>query len=159
MKVLHKVFFALLTLGALSACQDNNDTCPECSDKLGIIEIAQFAPLAGPDCFFEYAADQYTIQTQAEFDDMVAEATSNCTSFVPESIDFDTYSLLGQKVDGSGCSRVFCPKVTDKKNRKQYLYEVELLECGFCLPYEQRMEWVLVPKLPDDYEVEFEFNR
>ncbi|MDR1737671.1 MAG: hypothetical protein LBR66_02470 [Candidatus Symbiothrix sp.] len=38
---------------------------------------------------------------------------------------------------------------------KQYIYTINVVQCGNCESRDASMNWVLVPKIPDDYTVRF----
>jgi hypothetical protein len=43
---------------------------------------------------------------------------------------------------------------TDSINKK-YIYSIKVNECGNCKTNYEHMNWVLVPKIPDNWTVEF----
>lgn len=79
-----------------------------------------------------------------------------CKNAVPEAIDFSKHSLLGKYVRGR-CA-VFKSEVINDNINKQYLFSIEVIECWPCKKSFEKMIWVLVPKLPQDYTVKFELK-
>ena len=72
-------------------------------------------------------------------------------------IDFSQYSVLG-KYAAEGC-RVVCDRNVNKKIEQQkYIYKVIVFHCGTCKKGVIDMNWVLIPKIEDDYSVEFVVN-
>ena len=77
-----------------------------------------------------------------------------CVNFQPESVDFSTYTLLGNYAQG-GCDVAFTRSVIRDDNSKKYSYTVTVREAGSCKKLGFSMNWVLVPKLPPGYAVDF----
>lgn len=71
-------------------------------------------------------------------------------------IDFTQHTLLGLDASGGGCDIGFERIVNKDDTNKLYKYTVKVTECGGCKQMAKSMNWVLVPKLPQDYKVEFE---
>jgi hypothetical protein len=71
------------------------------------------------------------------------------------SINFEKKTLLGYRVCGSGCETIFTREVFLDEPNQKYVYEVLVKEVGACEPLRCQMNWVLVPKLPEGYFVEF----
>ena len=38
---------------------------------------------------------------------------------------------------------------------KKYIYKINVISCGTCEKYSETMNWVLIPKIEDDFTVEF----
>ncbi|OIN57675.1 hypothetical protein [Arsenicibacter rosenii] len=79
---------------------------------------------------------------------------NSCRSFVPETIDFTKFTLLGNYADG-GCDVAFTRLVEPVAKHRKYVYTVKVRESGWCKKLVFSMNWVLVPKLPPGYTVEF----
>ncbi len=134
--------------GCTDDCENNFDTSG------GIIsEIFSFG-----DCFSDVGAleRQYVIRDNAAYQSLgiLPLNTQECMNANLPDIDFDTHSLLGLYADGS-CNVGFDRIVTQNDNTKKYTYTVNVNACGNCESLHFSMNWVLVPKLPDDYTVEF----
>jgi len=71
-----------------------------------------------------------------------------------EPIDFTIYTVLGKHADG-GCMVRFVRDVTKNDILKKYVYTITVFQCGGCYSQDESMNWVLVPKIPEDYTVEF----
>ncbi len=74
------------------------------------------------------------------------------------AIDFSKYSLLGKNVGGGRYLRVIREVIDDKSNSR-YIYTIKVkgdhkFYSGGV--YMVKMNWVLVPKLPQGYTVKFE---
>jgi len=79
----------------------------------------------------------------------------NRATFIP--IDFSKYTVLGKYADG-GCRVVFDRNVTKNIEKKKYTYTITVIECGTCKELELSMNWVLIPKIEDDFSVDFLVN-
>ncbi len=77
-----------------------------------------------------------------------------CINFKPESVDFSKYTLLGNYAQG-GCDAAFTRSVIPDDNNKRYNYTVKVRQAGLCKKLVYSMNWVLVPKLPPGYSVDF----
>lgn len=77
-----------------------------------------------------------------------------CRNYQPEPIDFTKYTLLGNYAAG-GCKVAFTRTVEQDDESKRYVYTIKVREAGACKSLEYSMNWVLVPKLPSGYRVEF----
>ena len=74
-------------------------------------------------------------------------------------IDFSKYTLLGAWL-GTGGSRkpkIIC-EVTDNSEDKTYTFKANLRQCGWGKKYWQEFVWVIVPKIPKDYSIEFDLK-
>jgi len=70
------------------------------------------------------------------------------------AIDFSEYTVLGKYASG-GCHVVFDRNVTKNIEKKQYIYTITVIECGDCYSMWSSMNWVLIPKIEDNFSVEF----
>jgi hypothetical protein len=77
---------------------------------------------------------------------------NNDTTYLP--IDFNQYTVLGKYASG-GCAVVFERNVSRNDAEKRVIYKIKVHECGDCLVHVGYVQWVLVPKIPDDYTVSF----
>ena len=71
-----------------------------------------------------------------------------------QAIDFSKYSVLEVRADG-GCHAVFERNVSKDIIHKKIVYTVTVHQCGDCLVFVSSLNWVLVPKIPEDYTIEF----
>lgn len=150
MKGIHLIFILSITL---SACDKNDCYLPDDSNS-GII-ISSFEVTNKCVRLDEYK-DTYIIRTQQEYDSIKIKESSvdTCTEFKPNPIDFETHTLLGFQVGGT-CQVSYNRNVTEDIKNKKYIYSINVNECGDCKLFNFSMNWVLVPKLPDDWTVEF----
>jgi len=73
------------------------------------------------------------------------------------TIDFTSYTLLGQDANGGGCKRPDYQVTVFRDNvLSQIIFKVRLVEHGSCEMGFDRNEWVLVPKIPEGFRVVFQ---
>jgi hypothetical protein len=95
---------------------------------------------------------EWVIRTQAEYDSL--RATTGCTA-APETIDFTTCTLLG-KYTTAGCNSRFFRQVLRKDEHKTIHYNILVKSRKrACNKSSFSYNWVLVPKFPGNYTVEF----
>jgi len=76
------------------------------------------------------------------------------TAQLPE-IDFNHYDLLTKKTSGSGCGASYSREVIKDDNNKTINYNIQVTYNGMCEKLIISRNWVLVPKIPDGYTVNF----
>ena len=76
----------------------------------------------------------------------------NRATYIP--IDFTKYTLLGREA-GAGCVVVFDRNVTKHPEIFKYIYKIRVIHCGDCKRLHSDMNWVLIPKIEDNFSVEF----
>jgi hypothetical protein len=82
--------------------------------------------------------------------------SADCTPIILPAIDFNSYTLLGIQTGMSECDSLI-REVTVDTSSKKYIYEINIKRyretCSQILKLS--MNWVLVPKLPSEYKVDF----
>jgi len=97
----------------------------------------------------EYAV----LVNKAFYTSLPFEGTENC-SF--PSIDFSQNSLLVQSVKTGGCRFPdLTPNVTWDDTKKEVHYSLKVTTHGNCMMLIFRRKWLLVPRIPDSYNVIF----
>lgn len=79
-----------------------------------------------------------------------------CKDFKLPPIDFSQYTLLGKYTEGGGCSIDFKRNVAWDDANKKVAYSIDIIEIGACMKLAVSMNWILVPKIPPNYNVIFE---
>lgn len=74
-----------------------------------------------------------------------------------EPIDFNSYTLLGIYTY-EGCQAIFIRDVRKNDSLKECTYRVQVQHCGTCEVLVESMNWVLVERIPNDYEVMFKIE-
>jgi hypothetical protein len=78
-----------------------------------------------------------------------------CENYTLPPIDFDEKTLLGIFASGGGCDVDFQREVFRDDNNKEIIYNIKIFSEGTCEAIFSSMNWILIPKIPEDYEVEF----
>ncbi|MEN8958615.1 MAG: hypothetical protein ABF242_10625 [Flavobacteriales bacterium] len=144
-----KIIFITTILALGYSCNKINCSLPAQTNGTGeIISNAEIVQTNILDVDFnrEYVINSdsaNTIDAKVEF--------NNGTT---DSINFTNYTLLGKWAEG-GCNVVIERDVERKNSEKRLIYTLEVHECGNCDMLTGSMNWVLVPKIPEDYTVEF----
>ena len=102
---------------------------------------------------------EFVINTEAEYQDLINYKSSfspSCTNFVLPSIDFSQKTLLGKYASGGGCSIDFTKKVHKDDSNKKVVYVIDVIEQGMCEKLGFSNNWILIPKIPFNYTVEFQ---
>ncbi len=150
------IFFTTLIL--INACK-KTETCHEKEINTGIIEDN----FELGKCFYFLDSPTYVINTLKDYQNLVSQIDSvyivnimpDCENFELYSFDYSNITLLAQYAEGNGCSVAFQRNVSIDETSKQYIYTINIYECGDCNIKEVSMNWVQVPKLPDGYIVRF----
>ena len=102
--------------------------------------------------------DEFVITTQEEYDELIAlyEELIPCDKgYYAPDIDFEQYSLLGRYASGGGCTIDFVKTIYKDETNKQIIYKLVVDEQGLCEMAAVSMNWILVPTIPEGYEVVF----
>jgi hypothetical protein len=99
-------------------------------------------------------------RTYKEFRDLFSNHSIECDTVDFPSIDFNSYILIGKFTYGGGCGEIEpIYKIYEDRERKKIIYKITTdyapLPCKF-LSYS--MNWACIPKLPENYTVEFQVN-
>jgi hypothetical protein len=79
----------------------------------------------------------------------------NCNRATLPSIDFTRYFLIGKHTEGGGCSANYNRQVIIDKENKKITYYIKVTYTGSCFLYFRNMNWALVPRVGNDYTLEF----
>ena len=144
-----KFIIILIALGFLvNSCNKDEETCESIISNEGIIvESVDF------NCNDPFYSGNFVIDSNAELDS-VMNLNSGCQQ--PE-IDFTSYTLLGRYAYTSAIGSYYRNVEEDTTNLR-YNYTITVKNCGSCNCLSQNMNWVLVPKLPNDWTVKFTVN-
>jgi hypothetical protein len=74
-----------------------------------------------------------------------------------DNIDFSKYTILGYPILGGGRTS-YNKNVTKDVTNKKYIYTIDALECTYYRVASIATNCVLIPKIEDDYTVEFVVN-
>jgi len=107
-----------------------------------------------PDCYGPKnlsSNNEYIIKS---FDDLdTSRSYYNCVKGQP-NIDFTVYSVIGKSVKGD-CSMKIRRELKIDHQNKQYIYTINFKDRGMCKKLVWNDNFVIVPKIPNDYTVVF----
>ncbi|MBN1156055.1 hypothetical protein JXA85_00420 [Candidatus Woesearchaeota archaeon] len=101
---------------------------------------------------------EFVIDSQEEYEALLEyKATSSkCDDFELPPIDFSQKTLLGKYTSGTGCEIGFSGLVYKDDNENKVYYVIDVAEEGNCQALGISMNWALIPKVHEGYEVVFE---
>lgn len=140
--------FVMMFVLLLPACRKSPRCWGEDKNKG---EIVESIPLGFCTFSENQLWDNAVIRTQAELDTALA-----CNASMPE-IDFTKHSLLIAKAEGLCVAKVI-RKVTIDDDAKSCVYKIKIRSCGWCKVQTLHENAVLIPKIPEDYTVEFDVD-
>ena len=144
---------------------------PSCQEKLDIYKVCNNIPeqiigtgLIVSDALIPYINESnfslikeyYIINSEEENIHNIKVSYDNGQNFEP--IDFVHYTVLGKHTQ-SGCIVRWLRDVSKNDKLKKYVYTITVVNCGNCHSRDASMNWVLIPKIEDDYTVEFIVNK
>jgi hypothetical protein len=99
-------------------------------------------------------------QTYHNFGDSIRVhfVNNDCSTAILPTIDFTRYFLVGKLTEGGGCSVKYDRQVIEVKNTKTLRYKIKADYSGNCYMLIINMNWVLVPKTYNDYNIEFQID-
>ncbi|MFA7401655.1 MAG: hypothetical protein WCZ21_03885 [Bacteroidales bacterium] len=132
---------------------DKTDNCPDSENYTNSGIIIDNASVEN-NCVSVKNRGNYIITNQQEYDSIeVVKWNDTCDASL-NPINFNAYSLLGMYQRGT-CRVNFERNVSTDSINKKYIYSIKVNECGNCKTNYEHMNWVLVPKIPDNWTVEF----
>jgi hypothetical protein len=162
MKRLQPFFLIILLAIGFSSCS-KSPACKGQDENNGIIE-KYYGNHNFPMCMETYVNEQGTLVIRSN-EELSTIIDSNCANLPeagysedPPEIDFSKYSLLGFWATGGGCEIKIVREVTSSDEDGKYYYKIKIIECGLCDMLRYDANLVLVPKLPEDFKVDFLLN-
>ena len=108
---------------------------------------------------------EFVIRTQSDYQhfiDISPDLHPNpflpCVDYEFPVIDFSQMSLLGKSVTGGGCSFEVKKEVLRNDNERTVTYSITSIFTGTCEKAIHNNNFILVPKIPEDYTVKFEVS-
>lgn len=83
--------------------------------------------------------------------------TSFCKP-APGQVNFNEESVICKEVNGGCQLKIISRDVTINHSLKQYVYAIRYKNCGMCKRMALTIQRVVVPKIPDDYQVIFKLD-
>lgn len=84
-----------------------------------------------------------------------AEIEQNCENYQFPEIDFSSYSLIGKLTMAEGKIKYYKREVIINDDNSKYIYTITVYTKSFNKIQAVDYNWVLVPKIPENYTVEF----
>jgi len=125
-------------------------------------DLSKFGSEGSLACISTFDTDvrekEFVVNTETEYQNLINYKSpfSQCVNFVLPPIDFSQKTLLGKYTSGSGCSIDFVKKVYKNDLSKKITYIIDVIEQGACEMAGFSSNWILIPKAPSDYTVEFQ---
>lgn len=142
-------FYLLLSLFLLFlSCNKNEETCESVIENNGIIESSVNFPCDEP-----FYIGNFVIDSDEDLDS-VMNLDIACTR---PDIDFTQYTMLGKYAWTEDKGSYYRNVEIDSTNL-EYDFTITVKTCGECNCLSQNMNWVLVPKLPEGWSVEFKLK-
>ncbi|MCH8555123.1 MAG: hypothetical protein LAT76_08195 [Schleiferiaceae bacterium] len=142
------IAFALVL--AVIGCGDNRDNCSSPGALLGIAERSLSIT-----CFPDPSNGEYVVQSNAQLDALFEKSNTAGIPCNLQEIDFETHTLLGFYTVVKGCDARFNREVEKVETLRRYIFRVTVDVCSPCEDAIFSYNWVLVPKLPPGYTVDF----
>jgi hypothetical protein len=126
-------------------------------------EIIETRPVDIKGCIRHFPSRQIVIRDAESFRKAIrSDASRDWCDKNLESIDFDKHSLLGVALVTDYCDRPagLAHQLIKDTATKKYLFDISYdTPTGVCRRMGYWDVWVIVPKIPDDYEVGFKVRK
>lgn len=152
LKKIIKIYFILFSFAILSNCSKSPLCWGEDKNNGIIVSSIDFGI-----CFYDFPENEYIMETEVELDSLFNLISNQDTECEKPEIDFSKHTLLGQYASGA-CEVKFIRDVEKDNRDESYIYTVKVRECGLCKSMAYGLNWILVPKLPNDWSVKFEIK-
>ena len=152
MKIKISLLILLLT-GILWSCERQ---CILPKEEIGTGEIIPNAKVSTVDNHLKKIQQQEAgkcIQSDSQNIDSLRVSFDGGKNY--EAIDFSKYTVLENFVKTGGCSAVYERNVSKDIIHKKIVYTITIHRCGICKILLMSWNWVLVPKIPEDYTIEY----
>jgi hypothetical protein len=83
----------------------------------------------------------------------------NCDTAQLPNIDFSKFSLLTKITIGGGCNANYERTITKDTKNKKIIYQITATYNGHCYMQIINRNWVVTPKIPDDYTIVFNVDQ
>lgn len=143
------VVWFLMTL--ILSCTKNKN-CYLSQQIIGNGEIVSNALVSQPLITWDMKNQEHIIQADTQNVFELKVSFDNGNTF--DDIDFKQYTLLG-KYARENCKATFERNVSKDDSQKKIFYNLKIKQCGKCETNWESMNWVLVPKIPENYNVIF----
>lgn len=116
-----------------------------------IVKVYEFG-----DCFLYTSLDsQVVIDDATKWTAFKQKYLKYCDTLKLESIDFSKHMLVGYKLRVYACNVAFHRKLIIDDSAKTYTYSIKTELCRGCNSELNSPNWVIMPKLPAGYKMDF----
>lgn len=100
----------------------------------------------------------FVVSDTASYNALLAQRlnTSECNSYQLPPIDFSQKTLLGKQTTLQGCSGSYTYNILANPEKRVYHYQIKAVAAGNCHDEIKNMNWITIPRLPDNYTVQFD---
>lgn len=101
---------------------------------------------------------QYRIDNMEDYDNLldIISSTPDCQApYILPDIDFAERTVLGYKTEITACTVTYSYEAKAKPSDKKYVFTVKAGKEGACSSLYVNMNWISVPKIPNDFSVEY----
>lgn len=144
------LILSLVIALTISCKKDRNCELPK--QIIGTGEIVSNALVSQPLITWDMKNQEHIIKADSQNVFNLKVSFDNGNTY--DTIDFNQYTLLG-KYTRENCKATFERDVRKNDAQKEYFYKIKVHQCGTCETNWESMNWVLVPKIPEDYSVSF----
>ena len=140
--------FSLITLFLLANCQKSE------------IFVNGLEEIDLGSCI-EFSDYHYVIDSEENYLNLLTDLrtdSADCKTYLLPPIDFSEKTLIGFFTKGVGCTIFYTREVLLAPEREAYIYKVVVNQQGSCRDPFPEMNWITVPKLPENYEVIFDVS-
>lgn len=157
MRIILSLYIVLLFIISCNQNDSINDPfeVKDCSNPIitgQIIELLEFD--LNENVIFN-SNFEYIIKNQNQFDSLIAIKDTNYN--FPE-INFDEQSLIGIYTSGTGCEITFDRLLNIDNQERIITYTIIIRSCGNCEKLGYSMNWAVIPKIEDEYSINFIIN-
>jgi len=154
-----RCFIQLILLVVFVTCCVKNDKDDDSTIQVKYLPNNFFGP-----CFDDYFGktfDEIIITNNVSYklfgDSIRSKAINlNCSNTIITPIDFSKYILIGKYTIGGGCSVTYKRQIIDDEENKKITYQITTTYSGTCYKSFFSFNWALIPKIPDEYTLEFQ---
>lgn len=110
-----------------------------------------------------FGQEKFIIKNERDFQTAIRnDASRNYCLANLEKIDFDKNSLLGININSGYCRKPagLEHEVIKDENNNKYIFKIRFIDPqgSVCRALSSYDLWIIVPKIPDDFNVEFEIT-
>jgi len=105
-----------------------------------------------------WSVEELIVRDQKEFEEYgkrIKEVTENCETASLPIIDFTKYDLISKITRGGCCRDKYKRKVMSDPKLKKITYVIDVEYEGKCEMLCGNFNWAKIPKIPEDYSLEF----